>query len=464
MRIDETTRRRSPLMTPAGLEMVRRLREHPHAPRFNYAAGDRLRGEDVPAVERYREVLHADRGPRTAGPPPPALLSQIAGWRERVPLYQRLLAGVGDLERQWERIPTTSRATLAAEPWLLVPDDIDIERMIIYRTAGTTGHPIVVPHHPIAVRLYEPLIEYALERHGARFQPEGGSVACFLVGAQIRTYTYATVLANWQEAGFAKLNIRPTEWPSESSAHAYFADFAPRLLTGDPISFSEMMRMELPASPAALVTTSVAMSPALKTRLRERYRAPVIDWYSLVETGPIGYICPLGEAYHVLPPDVHVEALRPDGSRCAEGERGEIAITGGRNPFFPLLRYRTGDWAAIDHGPCACGDPMPRLVGLEGRTPLLIRSEDGTPVSTVDLSRILREHPLLLFEFTQRADRSCELLCRPLPGQSLVLEHIEADLRRALGAVPLEIRIVATLGDRLEGKVRAYRSELMVED
>jgi phenylacetate-CoA ligase len=238
----------------------------------------------------------------------------------------------------------------------------------------------------------------------------------------------------------------------------------PRFLTGDPISFAEMLRMEIDARPMALVTTSVALSPDLRRRLTQRFHAPVIDWYSMVETGPVGYACPLGGSYHLLPPDMHVEVLRPDGGASAVGERGEIAVSGGRNVFAPLFRYRTGDYGRIDFEACPCGDPMPRLFDLEGREPVLIRSADGTPVTTVDLSRLLREFPLLLHEFTQRADRSCQLTARPLPGAQVDAEVIAAALKRVLGALPLEICFDATLGDRLEGKALPYRSELLLED
>jgi phenylacetate-CoA ligase len=444
--------------------MLHRLREHPDAPRFNYATGDRLRTEDLPILDRYRQSLAESRIPWLPGQPPPAILARVASWRQRVPFFRGTLAAFASLTDAWNDLPTTSRADLALFAHAFVPDDEPLDRMVIYRTAGTTGHPISVPHHPIAIRFYEPLIEEALAHHGARLQVGAGEVACFLVGAQIRTYTYAAVLTGWREAGFAKLNIRQTEWPREGSQQRYFADLHPRFLTGDPISFAEMLRLDLPAEPLALVSTSVAMSPGLRQRLATRYNAPVIDWYSLVETGPIAYICPAGFGYHVLPPDLYVEVLRADGSPCGQGERGEIAVTGGRNPFAPLLRYRTGDWGRIDFDICPCGDRMPRLLDLEGRMPLLIRAGDGTPVSTVDLSRILREHPLLLHEFTQRADRTCELVCRALPERTPDVSAIEADLRRALGDVRLHIRLDPTLGERLDGKVQAYHSELMVED
>jgi len=286
-----------------------------------------------------------------------------------------------------------------------------------------------------------------------------------LVGAQIRTYTYATVLSGWKGAGFAKLNIRPTDWKDDQSAGRYFESLQPRFLTGDPISFSEMLRRGIPARPLALVTTSVALSPTLKKRLATTYRAPVIDWYSLVETGPIGYACPKGFGYHQLPHEIHLEALDTEGNPVRPGERGEITVTGGRNEFAPLLRYRTGDWGRLDYGRCPCGDPMPRLLELEGRVPVLFRAADGTPVSTVDISRLLREFPLLLHEFVQREDRSCELVVRPLPGDGGPSEERLAEaLRRLLGGVPLKVRLDPTLGDRQEGKVAPYRSELMVED
>jgi phenylacetate-CoA ligase len=194
MILDDRTRERHPLITEAGGQMLERLREHPDAPRFNHATGDRLREEDLPALASYRESIASDRGPRSPGPPPPAILGRVAGWRERVPLFQRALAGISLLDRDWERVPTSSRADLALAPWEFVPADEPLDRMVIYRTAGTTGHPITVPHHPLAVRLYEPLLEYALARHGATAVFARGEVACFLVGAQIRTYTYAAVL------------------------------------------------------------------------------------------------------------------------------------------------------------------------------------------------------------------------------------------------------------------------------
>jgi len=288
-------------------------------------------------------------------------------------------------------------------------------------------------------------------------------VSCFLIGAQAHTVTYPTVLSAWNGAGFAKLNLRQSEWPSETSAQRYFRDMMPRLLTGDPISFSEMLRLEIPARPAALISTAVAMSAALRNKLRSAYECPVIDWYSLTETGPLAYLCRLGEGHHVLPHDVHVEALFSDGSPVPPGERGEIAVTGGRNPFLPLLRYRTGDYGRLECAPCECGDPTPRIFDLEGRAPVLLRAADGSAVNPVDLSRILRELPIVQHELRQHADLSCEIVIRAL-GTPPDREAIRDALRAALGDVRIEVRFDPQLGDRSEGKVVPYRSDFLLED
>lgn len=463
-RASDDPRQRVPLLTAEGAAILRALREDADAPRFNHETGDRLNADDLAYVRAYRDDLFGKRGARSAGPPPASVLGRLAALRDQVPFLRERIPGDLDLEEEWTRLPTTSRHDLAVAPEAFVPDGASLERLIVYRTAGTTGHPIAIPHHPRGVGCYIPLIEYALSRHGVGSDFAPGQVAAFLVGAQIRTYTYATALSAWGGAGFAKLNIRDTEWPRAGSQVRYFQRFLPRLLTGDPISFAEMMRLELPARPAALLSTSVAMSPSLKEKLRQRYGAPVIDWYSLVETGPIGYHCPVTDAYHQLPHDLHVEVLGPDGTPVGPDERGEIAVSGGRNPFAPLVRYRTGDYGRIDYRPCPCGDPMPRILDLEGRAPILFRASDGTPVSNVDISRLLREFPLLLHEFVQRADRTCELVMRPMPGASPSLPEIRSALLTLLGELPLAVRFDATLGDRRDGKAVPYASELMLEE
>lgn len=452
---------RTPLLDETGAALIRRLREHNDAPRWNYAVGDRLVRSDLSELAAFREALLSRRSAREMGPPAD-IVRRFAELRQAVPFLREHVASNADLESRWPSLPTTNRAMLAEKPWAFVPDDVDLERLVIYRTAGTTGHPIEVPHHPRAIACYSPLVECALRHYGVTIDPRRDEAGCFLISAQVKTYTYCTVLSGWNATGFAKINLRPTEWPATDSPRRYCESFSPPLITGEPVAFAELLRNGISARPKAAISTSLAMPDHLSARLRERLGCAVIDWYSMVETGPIAYACRLGNGHHILPHDIHVEVLDADGVPVPEGQRGEVAISGGRNPFLPLFRYRTGDEAAMQTGPCACGDPMPRLVGLQGRSPILFRAADGTPVGAVDVSRLLRDYPILRHRFAQRSDRSCSVVVRPRseqPGPSKV-QLVDA-LRSLMGELPIELSIDPSLGD--DGPVVAYESELEME-
>lgn len=453
---------KTPLLTDRGRAMLHRLREHRAAPRWNREVGDRLTEVDLAALDQFREALGTQRTAPSVTVPA-TILEWVMRRRPVVPWFRRALRGLADVERDWSTILTMSRQELAQQPWELIPDDADLETMVVYQTSGTTGHILRVPYDPRAAAQNVPLIERALAHYDLRPQFDGTQVACFLIGAQAHTVTYPAVLTAWRESGFCKLNLRAGEWPTATAAHEYFAAMAPVLLTGDPISFAELLRLEIPHRPIAALSTAVAMSAGLSRRLRAAYGCPIVDWYSLTETGPLAFQCREGH-FHQLPHDVYLEALRPDGTRCKDGERGEITVTGGRNPFLPLLRYRTGDFGRIEHGACACGDPMPRLLDLEGRAPVLFRTPQGEPVNPVDLSRVLRDYALVQHELVQRQDGSCDLTLRPIPGSALDTAEIAARLAQLLGGVAIRPQLDETLGDKQPGKLQPYRSELFLDE
>ncbi|MEY3014499.1 MAG: hypothetical protein RIT45_3234, partial [Pseudomonadota bacterium] len=337
----------------------------------------------------------------------------------------------------------------------------DLERMVVYRTAGTTGHPVVVPHHPLAVAHYLPLVESALARWKVPFAPEAGAPAAFLLTAQLRTYTYATALSAWRGAGFAKLNLRPTDWPDADAPRRYLESFDPPLLHGEPLTFAELLRGEADLHPRWMLATSVSFSPALRDALVARFGAVVVDWYASVETGPLAFSAPDGLGMALLADDVHLEVVDADDrplpildATCLDGdgepERGAILVSSARNPYLPLLRYDTGDRGRLLRAP----DGSLRLWGLQGRAALRFRGGDGTPVGTVDISRALREHPvgarLLAHRFEQDASGQCTLTLRAIPGATLSPSDV-ADVRDAmhdvLAAAPLRVLVDDALFD-----------------
>lgn len=436
---------RTPLLDEAGRQLLRRMREHPDAPHWTYAVGDRLLAADIEELQRFRAELSQPQWS------PQAVHAQLA---QRLLHIGRLREFAGQV-RQWTDLPTSARADLAVAPEHFVPEDQDLQRLVIYRTAGTTGHPIAVPHHPLAVAAYLPLVERAAALHGVELAPTASAVAAVLLSYQLRTYTYSTVLYGWHGAGFAKLNLRPSDWPTPTSFDRYLVDLAPQILTGEPVTFAELAARPVAVRPRLLLSTSSALSPALREQLTQRFGCPVVDWYSMVETGPIAASCRAGAGMHVLSADLYVEI---DPATADASGHGEILVSGGRNPYLPLVRYRTGDSARLDFSPCPCGDAMPRLVDLQGRRVVRLRAGDGTPLGGVDVSRALRRFPLLAHQLHQHAKGACTVRLRPLPGITLALDEIGAVLDELFQGQPISLSIDNTLGDA--AKIEPYRSDL----
>ncbi|MBU2548390.1 MAG: hypothetical protein KKB20_08280 [Proteobacteria bacterium] len=456
---------RSPLITGAGYRMLRRIQEHPRAPRWNYVVGDRLVAEDLEAVDRFRRTVFENRASRP-GLPPPEIMDRVRMWIETIPLFLERLPRGFDLERDWVHVPTMSREDVAVRPEDIVPPQADRSRLIVYDTSGTTGHALVVPFHPRAIAKNHALMELVLARYGLRPEFKPGTMACINVAARAHTVVYPMVFSVWNQAGFAKVNFHPRVWPDPQNARGFFSDLAPGFVTGDPVGLAEMMRWDIEVRPAALVSTAVELGAGLRDRLARRYGCPVIDWYSTTETGPLAYACPAGRGMHVISPDLHVEALDPEGWPAPEDQPGELAVTGGRNPFLPLLRYRTGDFGRIETGPCPCGDPMPRIMDLSGRGLVLFRAADGSRVNPVDVGRTLRRFVLVQHEFLQRADGSCRVKIRPAPGLPPDPEAVRDALIDLFGAgAAVEVVVDEGLGrGDSDRKVVPYRSEIEAPD
>jgi len=450
---------RNPLITSEGWRMFRRIRDQRSAPPWNYAVGDRLLADDLPAVEAYRRRI-AEQRPRAQSAPPDWLLGWVTDLRERVPLFRERLPMGFDLGRDWAYIETMSREDIVSRIHRITPLDADLSRLIVYETNGTsTGHPLDVPNHPGAVARNHPLLEFALARHGVVPEFTDRRVACVNVGAEAGTVMFPNVFAVWNNAGFAKVNIHEKVWTPERAGD-FLASLQPQFLTGDPVAFSELARWGVDYGPRALISTATTLSAELRRRLGERYDCPVIDFYSTTETGPIAYSAPDAEGLSLIAPDLYLEILDEEGFPLPPGELGEITLSGGRNPYLPLLRYRTGDFARLvaDGAP---GDVAPRLLDLHARQPLLFLDANGNPLHPLDISTALRPHLWVQHELLQRADASLQLTIKPGLGCSIDQRALQAEFAQLFGDLPCAIIEDPRLGrDRPGGKVIAFRSEL----
>lgn len=169
-------------------------------------------------------------------------------------------------------------------------------------------------------------------------------------------------------------------------------------------------------------------------------------WYSLNESGPVAAKAPGEEGFHLLQSRLLVEIVDGSGAVVPDGERGEICLTGGFNPWLPMCRYRTGDWARKD------SDRPWVLLDLEGRAPVRFLYGRGKWRNNIEVSQALADRPLAQFRLVQRADAALELFLRSGEADGQAVARVVEEL---LGR---DVKIVSLTS---EDKVIAYESEML---
>src|SRR5260370_36920 len=114
------------------------------------------------------------------------------------------------------------------------------------------------------------------------------------------------------------------------------------------------------------------------------------------EAGPIGVADPTAGGHALLQHCMYIEILDSKGQALPPGERGEVTLTGGFNFCLPLLRYRTGDYAALRFQ-----GSEPVLVGLEGRPPVRFRTMSGEWLNNIEVTHALQRFAIPQFTLHQ---------------------------------------------------------------
>ncbi|MEY3211180.1 MAG: hypothetical protein RIT28_1661 [Pseudomonadota bacterium] len=438
----------SPLLTPDAWEALRGLLQAPDAPCWTHQLGDRVQAEDLPFVHRFRAAM-AERAPWRPDQPPPWILAWAKTQQHRCEHLRD--ASRGDFV-DWASIPTMSRAQLTRRPERYIAEDEPFERMMVYETTGTTGPPLPAPSHPRTQAQAHALLEHALRQHGVTFTPRQGEVAVITLAAQRATWTFPTAFAVWDHALLAKVNLHPEDWSGGLDQARRFLERAqPQVLTANPVALTELLRLDPNIHPKAITSTATALSPALRDAVAARYGCPVIDWYSCTETSAIAYSSPVASeegALICLPSDLFVEVIDEAGRPLPAGELGELCVSGGRNPYLPFLRYRTGDHARWAPAPEGATDPFPRLWDLQGRAGVDLRDALGRPVGPVDLQNLLRRVAAFVqHELVQRANGGVHLTVERMPAGHVDEAALRAGLNTLFGDLPISVEVIEPRDD-----------------
>ncbi len=171
---------RFPNLSQSGKDLLKRLREHPHAPAYNHRCGDRLKRDGLERVRAFELELRTAKKGWKPGEIPSWVVPFARRCLEKVPIYRKSGASADN----FLSIPTVARADIGREPWSFVPDDQSLDDLIFYGTTGTTGHPVKIPSHPEVSSKYLALLRAALSMNDVKLDGGAGRVAIILVCAQ----------------------------------------------------------------------------------------------------------------------------------------------------------------------------------------------------------------------------------------------------------------------------------------
>lgn len=436
---------RYPTLSPVGAQLLRWLAEHPHAPMFRNQSGNRLTSADLEHVRTF-ELEVASSEVRAGNARPAWLAPLIERCYREVPHYR----SQGLAPPRLEDIASIDRGHLARDIAAFVPDDVDVTRLINFRTTGTTGQPLLIASHPVVAACYLPLHQRAFRRFGVELSHRRGQVGVVLLGFQKKCFTYTSVTPTRDESGLVKLNLHANDWRHPDDRGKYLEALNAEIIAGDPLSFAELLRLPVTLRPKAILSTSMHLSDGLAELLRQRFQCPVLDVYSLNEAGPVAVYDPAAKGHVLLQHCMLVELLGADDEPVAEGERGEVTLTGGFNFCLPLLRYRTGDSARLGRY-----GTEPVLFDLQGRQAVSFRTSRGEWLNNIDVTHALG--PLAIAQFTlhQKADGALILRAGGSFGSPQELRARLLDLFGSDQALDIETDV------SFDDKVTQYSSELV---
>ncbi len=290
------------------------------------------------------------------------------------------------------RLPTTNKQDLwDAYPFglLAVPRE---EVVAVHGSSGTGGRSTLVCYTKGDIALWSRMCARALAAAGAR----PGTIVHNAYGYGL----FTGGLGIHQGSIELGATVVPVSGGMTTRQVGLIADLRPQILTCTPsyaIRLGEALA-EAGLTPANGLSLRAGLFGAepwteeMRVRLSELLGLRALDIYGLSEVIGPGVACECivaADGLHVNEDHFLVEALDPvTGEPVPVGTPGELAFSTLTKEALPLLRYRTGDIAALRTDSCPCGRTLVKMSKVIGRKDdmLVVR---GVNVYPSEVERVL---------------------------------------------------------------------------
>ncbi len=312
------------------------------------------------------------------------------------PYYRELFHGQKGIPALSTVAPCDKHILSARHPdFLCVPPERIIE---IVTTSGTTGQPLLW-------KLTEADLERLAENERLSFDCAGLMARDSVLVAVAMDRAFMAGLAYW--LGLRKLgcSVVRTGAASPLLVLEMIQRAQPTAIVGVP-SFLRLVADKARETGVDLQGSSVQKLICIGEPIRDAafklnhsgatleaaWGAKVHSTYGVTELANSLCECDAGRGGHLHEEQLHVEILDDAGQPVPDGEIGEVVATTFGVEAMPVIRYRTGDCAALFRDPCACGRKSPRLGPIVGRKNQKLKFK-GTSLFPSTLTAVLEEDP-----------------------------------------------------------------------
>lgn len=287
------------------------------------------------------------------------------------PYYRELFRGATEVPRLGE-VPTVDKTILSERnlDFLCVPRERVVE---IVTTSGTTGKPLLW-------MLNEADVQRLAHNERLSFECAGLTANDTVLVAVAMDRCFMAGLAYWlglRELGCAVVRAGAS---SPMLVLEMIERAQPTAIVAVP-SFLRLIAAKARETgfdlPACSVKKAICIGEPVRDRtlalntagraIEAAWGARVYSTYGVTELANSLCECDAGAGGHLHDEQLHLEVLDDASAPVGEGDVGEVVATTFGVEAMPLIRYRTGDCAALFCAPCACGRATPRLGPILGR-------------------------------------------------------------------------------------------------
>ena len=347
-----------------------------------------------------------------------------------------------------------------ADPKSLVDESLNVEKLLITYTSGTTGTPL---------NLYRDvwLNSAAFAYLDARWHSIAGmrrrinrsaSVGGYLVTAPKRNRPPFWVHnRRWKQLYMSSYHLSPKYLDCYvKELRKFKADY----IEGYPSSIYAIAQYIVdnnlePVSFKACFTTAETLFDYQREAIKKAFRCRTYNQYGCGEMTVFAAECEDG-SMHLSPEIGIVEVVDDNDQPVPVGQTGQLICTSLINRVQPFIRYRVGDLVALRTGRCSCGSPLPMLDFIEGRTDAVLMTRDGRRIGRLD-PVFKGVHGIAEAQIVQ--DNYCKFRVRVVPGSGYTqadADTIVNNLAARIGGQPdIRIELVEQIERTRAGKFKA---------